>query len=197
MQERAEKKRQRAIEEGVQALIASGYRGTGLQEILDRAGIPKGSFYNYFASKEDFGRAAIEHYAASFSRELAARLAPGEEDPLDQLRNFFAAMIERFASEGFTMGCLVGNLAAEVADGSETCRLALQDATRAWRALFREVIERGQSRGSIRDDVAAEELADFVLNAWEGSLLRMKVEKSSEPLEQCSTMLFDRMLNRQ
>ena len=78
---RSEGTRQRLLDEGVAAFLHVGYHGTGLKEVLDRVGVPKGSFYNYFASKEEFGAAAIRHYSDCFGRQMDAAMS-GAKNPL-------------------------------------------------------------------------------------------------------------------
>ncbi len=187
---RVQSNRGRVLDRGLEAFLVRGFHGSGLKEILDEAEIPKGSFYNYFESKEEFGAAVIDHYASTFARLMRERFSHSRRNGLAQLRDFFQGMTDFFAEARFERGCLVGNLAAEVAETSEECRRALQAAVQSWKTIFEEVIRRGQKDGSIRKDVAAGALADFIINSWEGSLLRMKIEKSAKPLEECREILF-------
>jgi len=62
--------RKKLLEAGVSIFIDQGYHGTGIQEVVDKAGIPKGSFYNYFKSKEDFGSKTIVHFGEQFKEFL-------------------------------------------------------------------------------------------------------------------------------
>lgn len=167
-----------------------GYHGTGIKEVLDEVGVPKGSFYNYFASKEDFGAAVIRHVAEESWRHLDELVEAADRDALGALRRHFQGAIRTFDSDGCCGGCLLGNLGAEVED-SDTCREALADSFRGIRERFRDVLRKGQEQGAIRDDVPARELADHLLDAWEGAILRMKVERSVRPLRQCVRRLLE------
>ena len=125
---RSDAARERLIEEGVASLLRHGYHGTGLQQVLDRVSIPKGSFYNYFRSKEDFAAAAIRHYATCLAEELATALASAS-DPVAGLRKFFRQQMQAFERADFVGGCLVANLGSELEE-NDTCREVLRDLRR-------------------------------------------------------------------
>jgi TetR/AcrR family transcriptional regulator, transcriptional repressor for nem operon len=185
---RSDGTRNRLLDEGVAAFTERGYHGAGLKEILDRCDVPKGSFYNYFASKEEFGAAAIQHYAGAFGGQLADATR-GAPDPVTGLERFFRRLMAEFAAGGFTGGCLVANLAGEL-EGSEVCRAALQTAFNSWRDAVADLLDQGQQRGLVRKDGSARDLADLLTEAWEGAVIRMKIEHSLAPLERCITLFL-------
>lgn len=184
-------KHEQLLAHGTMLFATQGYHGTGLKELLDAVRIPKGSFYNYFASKEAFASEVIRVYAETIGRELDQALESRETDALGALRACLDGMIQRFRDKAFQEGCLVGNLCAEIGDTSPLCHPALQDAFKRWRQSFSHALARAQAGGQVRRDLSADTLADFLLNAWEGSLLRMKAEHSVRPLEQCRDLLLD------
>ncbi len=171
-------------------LVEQGFHGTGLKPLLDRVKVPKGSFYNYFASKEDFCVQVIDHYAAKLVEQVTSALRTANRDALAALRKYFRELSREFDGAGCKGGCLVGNLGGEL-DNSEPCRDALTRALRAWRDQLRRAISLAQEQGSLRDDLGATEMADFLINAWEGAVLRMKIEKSTKPLKQCLKFVLD------
>lgn len=179
----SESTRQRLLEEGVASFLTGGFHGTGIKEVLDRVKVPKGSFYNYFESKEAFGAAAITHYAECFAARLAAALGAAP-DPLTGLRRFFADLMADFERDGFVGGCLVANLGGEL-EGSEICREALAEAMQGWRDGVRDALAEAQERGQLRDDMDAGEMADLLVDSWEGAVIRMKIERSTAPLQRC------------
>ena len=185
----SEDTRRQLLDEGVAAFLTGGYHGTGLKEVLDRINVPKGSFYNYFESKEAFGAAAIGHYAKCLGNKLAGALAREPEDPVAGLRLFFAQLTAEFEAANYVGGCLVANLGGEL-EGSELCRTALADAMHGWREGLREAIAAAQQRGQLRTDLDAGDMADLLVEAWEGAVIRMKIERSTAPLQRC----LDRLL---
>jgi len=181
--------KERLLDVGVETFRRQGYHGTGIKEVLDRVKIPKGSFYNYFDSKETFGAAAIARYADGLGEKLTAALAKSR-DPLAGLRLFFRGLMKEYEAAGYIGGCLMANLGGEL-EGNETCRTALSRAFEGLRAAVREVLARGQEQGAVRTDIDAADLADLLINAWEGAVIRMKIERSLAPLRQCLRYLLD------
>lgn len=173
------------LNKGVALLTEQGYHGTGLKEILDAVQIPKGSFYNYFASKEEFGAAVIGHYITPFIEQLDGHLQNPNLDALTALNIYFAELITGLEKNQFRGGCLLGNLMGEIGDTSDICRAALQSATNRYRDLLQTALTLAQQQGSVRTDKSAQAMADLLTNTWQGALLRMKIEQSSIPLKQC------------
>lgn len=177
--------RDNLLNQGVTLLMEQGYHGTGLQEILDAVNVPKGSFYNYFGSKEDFGAEVIQHYIDPFIIQLDAYLQQSDADALGAIRRYFDELIAELEKSGYKGGCLLGNLMGEIGDTSDVCQRSLQTAVTRYRNLLKSGLAKAQLQGTVRHDKSAEEMADLLLNAWQGALLRMKIEKSAAPVKQC------------
>jgi TetR/AcrR family transcriptional regulator, transcriptional repressor for nem operon len=182
--------REKLLDEGVLLLMEQGYHGTGIQELVQKVGVPKGSFYNYFPSKEAFSAEVVRHYIEPFIRQLDAHLARKDITAEAALRNYFDEMIAETERKDFKGGCLLGNLIGEIGDTSDLCQTSLRDAVKRYREKLREGIARGQSDGSFRKDIDATDMADFLVNVWQGALLRMKIERSVRPLTQACDMLL-------
>jgi TetR/AcrR family transcriptional repressor of nem operon len=183
--------REKLLDQGVSMLMAQGYHGTGLQEILDAVQIPKGSFYNYFASKEVFCTEVIQHYIEPFIIQLQSHLQNPDIDGLTALKNYFNELIFELEDNQFKGGCLLGNLMGELGDNSEICRAALQTAVTRYQDLIKKGLLKAQKEGLARIDLSADMMADFLVNTWQGALLRMKIEKSIMPLQSCCDSLLD------
>ncbi len=181
--------RERLLDSGVDMLTRKGFHGTGLKELLEQEKIPKGSFYNYFESKDAFGAAAIARYAAGLGLALDRSLAD-TTTPLEGLRLFFERRMKHFAAEQFLTGCLVANLGAEL-DDNAVCGPALRTASLAWRSGLAKALADAQRAGTIRSDLAASDMADLLSDAWEGALIRMKIERTLRPLQQVIARLLD------
>ncbi len=174
----------RLLEEGMSTFIDQGYHGTGIKEIVDRVGIPKGSFYNYFNSKEDFGAEVMEYYSDKFKKWLDEVVKASENDPYGALNRFFNDLIKIFENKEYKEGCLLGNFAAEISDSSEINRKMMSKCINEWKRMLKTVISRAQGQKKIRIDMSADDIADFILNTLEGTILRMKIESSIKPLRQ-------------
>jgi TetR/AcrR family transcriptional repressor of nem operon len=179
------------LDQGVILLTRQGYHGTGLKEILDAVQIPKGSFYNYFGSKENFAAQATQHYIAPFIWQLSQHLQNPDCDALTAIKRYFYELINELERTDFKGGCLLGNLMGEIGDTSEVVRASLQQAVNQYRDLLQAGLARAQQEGTVRTDKSAQEMADLLVNAWQGVLLRMKIDKSSVPLKQCCDNLLD------
>jgi len=182
--------RNRLLDRGVQLLTEQGYHGTGLQDLLEGMGVPKGSFYNYFENKEAFGAEAIGHYIEPFIQRLRYYLDQPDLGGREALEAYFGELIAELQYRQFQGGCLLGNLLGEIGDTSPICREALSRAFHRYRDQLAEGIGRGQREGTYRRDKTAVELADRLADAWQGALLRMKVEQSVQPLEACCKSLL-------
>ena len=183
--------RENLLAKGVTLLTQQGYHGTGLKEILDAVQIPKGSFYNYFGSKENFCAEVVQYYLAPFIEQLESHLQNSEQDAITAITRYFNELIIELEKTDFKGGCLLGNLMGELGDTSDIVRTSLQVAVIQYRDLLRYGLEKAQQEGTVRADKSAEELADLLVNTWQGVLLRMKIEKSSVPLKQCCENLLD------
>ncbi len=170
-----------------------GYNATGIQQITDQAGVPKGSFYNHFGSKEAFAAQILRHYADWVDEAWDLCLNEAPPDARGAIRHAFARFVEHHARTQ-CQGCLVGNFAAEVAESSPACRDVLQASMEAWRTRLAGLIERAQAEGSIRRDLPAPTLSLLFWDAWEGALLRMKIERHTGPLSDTVALLLDSLL---
>ncbi len=190
-QKTVQENRQKLLEAGLNIIIQQGYNRTGIKELVDAVGVPKGSFYNYFDSKEQFGVEVVQFYASQILALLEDAVSNDEVDALSSLKIFFKAVIATFEEKKFREGCLVGNLAAELADTNEVIRLELAKVFDQWQTPVAELLDQAQSDQAIRSDISAYDLANFVWSTFEGAMIRMKVEKSIRPMEQW----FDFILN--
>ena len=182
---------ERLLAAGLDLFLRQGYNGTGIQQITDQAGVPKGSFYNHFESKEAFAAAIVDLYSEHSKNSWERWMRGAPEGPMAAIRHVFGAMLDYHERARCSSGCLIGNLAAEVAPASKLCRQRLQVAQLAWRERLAALIRAAQDAAEIRDDVDATALSALTWSAWEGALLRMKVEGSVRPLRECVAMVLD------
>lgn len=173
---------------------AEGYAATGVQGIAESVGVPKGSFYNHFPTKEAFGAEVLDAYFDRNEGKLRSMLGHSDTAPLIRLAAYFDERIEAFQAAGFVRGCLLGNISAELADHSALMRVHLAKHFAAWSGFFETCIAQAQEEGAIDNRLPAGLLARFILNSWEGALLRMRAEKSAEPLLEFRAVIFDTLL---
>lgn len=186
--------RENLISAGLEMLHSGGYAATGIKDIVDAAKVPKGSFYNHFESKEIFGKEVVDSYFNSGLYELRSLLNDKTVPPLSRLRTYFAQKMQASEQLGYTRGCLLGNMSLEVADHSSEIRGQLAAHFTTWGDLIEQCIREAQQNGQIKNPIPALSLARFILNSWEGALLRMRVEKSEAALKDFHDVVFDVIL---
>ena len=158
--------REKIVEAGLKVLIEKGFNGSGVQDITAAAGVPKGSFYNHFESKEALGAEVVERYGRDNPRRAA--LADTSLPALQRLRAHFERLNEAYTSARFGRGCLLGNFSAVIAEA--------------------------QADGSIATRTPASDLAAFLLDAYEGALLRARVEKNGRAFDRFMKVTFTQIL---
>lgn len=184
---------ERLLAAGLALFLEQGYNATGIQQIADEAGVPKGSFYNHFASKEVFAAAIVDRYADRSLRSWERMMRGAPAQPMAAIRHVFDEMLAYHERAGVPAGCLIGNLAAEVTLSSDVCRQSLLAAQLAWRERLAGLIRAGQAAGEIRSDMDASCLSGLTWSVWEGALLRMKVEGSAQPVRESIALMLDQV----
>lgn len=180
----------RLLEVGTRIFLERGYNHSGIEAILQAADVPKGSFYNYFSSKEDFGLQVINRFAECYDAELDRCLADRSAGPLARLRGYFESVIGLLESNRCRSGCLVGNLSQEMADQSELLRARLEEVFEGWADRYAGCLELAREAGEIPAETDVRSLAEFWLNSWQGAVLRAKTAKTTRPLRLFLEMTF-------
>lgn len=188
--------KQALLQVGLALFEEKGYNATGLQEIASGAAISKGSFYSYFSSKEDFGVGVIRYYTETGLRHWKSMFdeAAVNGDVYAALQTTFTRMTEKYKAADIKKGCLLGNLSAEISEASDLCRIELQASVNQYKALLTKNLTKAQAKGQVRLDLPAEGLAALVWDTWQGSLLRMQIETSVEPVTDNLALLFEHLL---
>ncbi len=186
--------RERLLEAGVQTFSKSGFNGCSVQDITEAAGVPKGSFYNHFESKEALAAAALAHCWAEGTCDRMKTLTEPGIAPRERLRRYFEQVNAELAGLGYTCGCLFGNMAAELSDQSPIIAAELSAIFASWSRQVGDCIREAQKAGDIQSEMDPDLLATFVLNAWEGAVLRARIEKADRPLRQFVETLFATLL---
>jgi TetR/AcrR family transcriptional repressor of nem operon len=184
------------IECGAQAMLEKGYHGVGLNEILSAAGVPKGSFYYYFKSKEDLGVAIIAYYASQTAEAMELILGDQSTAPYTRLRTFFQAACNKYEKDACRHGCLLCKLGTELACAGDAMREALQKGIRRRVHLLAKCIEAAQQAGEISSGCSAATLASFIYNAWSGAVVSMQIEQDAEHLHSCIDFIFTRIITQ-
>lgn len=171
-------------------LTEKGFHSTGLEELLARAGLTKGSFYHCYDSKEAFGLQVIDAYAAYFAHKLDRHLLREDRRPLDRIADFIADARAGVVRHGFRRGCLVGNLGQDAPALPDAFRHKLETVFCDWQSRLAACIEAARADGSLAANADPEGLAEFFWIGWEGAVLRAKLVASARPLDLFASAFF-------
>lgn len=175
--------RSQLLRTGVAILTEKGFSAVGIEEILSAASVPKGSFYHYFDSKDDFGLALIDSYAGYFARKLDHWFEASDRSPLQRLEDFVADAREGMARYDFRRGCLVGNLGQEMGGLPEPFRHRISAVFADWEARTAKCLRAARAAGQISQSADCEKLAAFFWIGWEGAVLRAKLDRNAHALD--------------
>ncbi|MGK0378777.1 MAG: TetR/AcrR family transcriptional repressor of nem operon [Patiriisocius sp.] len=167
---------------GADLILKYGYNNVGLNKILETANIPKGSFYYYFNSKEDFGIQVIKFYSENSLVLLRTYLADSSKDPKERIISFFEDMQKIYAEREFNEGCLLGNCSLELSDTSEAFSNSVANELSIWQDCFERCIQEGQENNTVKKEESAKVMSDFILTTWQGAVLRMKSSKNTSSI---------------
>lgn len=185
--------REHLLATGESLSLHLGFNGMGLSQLLTTAGIPKGSFYHYFRSKEVFGEAMLQRYFDRYDAVMVNLLTGSQGDKRHQLLQYFAQSIANYCGSECHNACLSVKLSAEVSDLSEPMRHALDAGTARVIGRLQDAIEAGIKEGSLRITLSAAATAETLYTLWQGAALRAKVKRSVTPLT-CALESIELML---
>jgi TetR/AcrR family transcriptional regulator, transcriptional repressor for nem operon len=183
--------REEIVEAALERFHAQGFNAAGVKDITDTAGVPKGSFYNHFDSKEALALVALERYGESLRMPMLTDTAV---EPLARLRAHFEFLRDVMVGSGLTRGCLFGNFGVEIGDHSDTLRSGVREGLRTWTGLVAAVLTEARQQGSVRADLDPERTAGFVVNAWEGTLIEARTTRSTDAFDSFFAIVFGALL---
>lgn len=175
--------RQQILDTAKCIILGKGFAAVGLNEILSSAGVPKGSFYHYFKSKEQFGTALLEDYFLDYLARLETTLKSDGRTAGERLHGYFSDWLESQCSDAAEGKCMVVKLSAEVTDLSEAMRIALKDGTDRIVARLAKCVEEGINMGEFSASLDAKGVTYEIYYMWIGATLLTKVHRTREALE--------------
>ena len=162
-------------------LLERGYHDLGIQALLEETGIPKGSFYHYFKTKEEFGVACIDLYMEDVHGALDACLGKTKHPPLKRVRSFFETVQQKYKGEGY-LGCLLGGLGQELSGVSEVFRAKVEECFTAIAERLAVCLEEARVQGALAADTDPKAMGHLLVNCWEGAALRCRLARDPAPL---------------
>jgi len=179
--------KQRIADAALDQFHRKGYNGTSVQDLMSAVGAPKGTFYNHFASKEDLALDAVSRYGDQLG--LAALADAGSGTPRERIDRHLADLVAAGMAVAAERGCLIANLAGEVPAHSPTVASAVGRHLERWVSTLAGAIDDAKAAGELTTDTPSADLAEFIVNAWEGGAVKAKATSSAEPVR-----IFERMV---
>ncbi len=180
------------LEKGLALLLEHGYNDVGIQTLLNEAGVPRGSFYHHFESKEDFALQVVDLYMDRVHEALRACTEDRSRPPLDRVRGFFELTKDQYRQDGY-LGCMLGGLGQELSGVNEAFRARIEACLDTIGACLASCLEEARQAGDLPPDSDAGEMADLLVDCWEGAALRSRLRRSGEPLEAMLDFYFGRI----
>jgi TetR/AcrR family transcriptional repressor of nem operon len=179
---------------GTELLTERGFQITGIDEVLKRVGVPKGSFYHYFKSKDHFGHAVIDNYETYYAKKMDRIFNDYSQSPLQRLVNFTVNAKNGMVKFDFKRGCLIGNLGQELAALDTQFRERLEGVLLSWEKRVADCLREAIDIGELAPEQDPQELSRFFWVGWEGAILRSKLMRSLEPIDQFTSIFFRSVL---
>ena len=180
--------REQLLEAGLRTFHTQGFNGCAVQDITQAAGVPKGSFYNHFSSKEALAMAALEIFWENGTARRAL-LADASVDPVHRLRVHFQKLSKALARVSYQPGCMIGNFSSEMS-GNQEFRDRLEKIYVDWGRAIEQCIDEVRAAGKLKVDLPSKALAAFFVNSWEGAVLRSKVELNGSAFDDFEKAVF-------
>jgi TetR/AcrR family transcriptional repressor of nem operon len=173
--------KERLLRAGLELLLERGYHDLGVQQLLEATRIPKGSFYHFFESKEDFALQVVDAYMVEVHRGLDDCLGDESRPPLARVRRFFENTQQKYREDGY-LGCLLGGLGQELSGVSEAFRKKIEQCFSEIAKRIAACLQIARERGELADDTRPMQLANLLVNCWEGAALRSRLLRDPAPL---------------
>lgn len=170
------------IETGAGIIHHKGYHHTGIQEVLAAANVPKGSFYFYFKNKEDFGLNVIDYFDGLFQDMLKPMIEDKDLSYLQRIERIFDYFIGFFPEIDYQCGCPIGNLAQEMGDLNDAFSDKLSQSVEKMADLYQNLLDKAIENQEISKETDTREMAEFIVTSWHGALIKMKINRSIQPL---------------
>lgn len=181
---------------GRDIMFSKGYNATGIKDITDEISIPKGSFYNHFSSKEEFGLEVIRKYGENGVLFYKRVLLESDGTPLERIEKFINGIIQKYTEVyEFKLGCLMGNFSVELADVNDKFREVLDEEFKAQEAVMVACLKEAQELGEIAENINCDMMGSFMINSLHGAYVRMKSTESAKPLEDFKTSILSMLKN--
>lgn len=188
-------KKQEIIEKSIDVMFRQGYHGTGVKDLTDAAGIPKGSLYNYFENKEDYVKEALNYYYEVMSKSQFDKLTDKTLKPTERIKQFYKMMMDDMVLESeFCKGCFAGKITQEMSGINDAIQDVISHINKDIINKIKLNLEEAIEIGEINNSMDPERMAEFIFNSWHGSLQGIKASRDKKTLDVFFQMLTEVLL---
>lgn len=181
--------KERLLNAGLSMLLRHGYNDLGIRAVLKETGMPKGSFYHHFASKEDFALQVVNRYMDEVHNGLDASLGDRSLPPLGRVRKFFESTRDKYREDGY-LGCMLGGLGQELSGVSAVFQEKIEACLGIIAGRIAACMEEAQASGDLPPDADPRHMANLIVNCWEGAALRSRLRRDPAPLDSMLNFYF-------
>ena len=180
------------LETGLGLLLEHGYNALGIQGLLKEAGVPRGSFYHHFDSKEHFALEVVDLYMDGVHEALRICVEDDTRAPLDRVRGFFEMTRGQYRQDGY-LGCMLGGLGQELSGVNPEFRHKIDACLTEIGDTLGGCLEKAREQGDLPAGADCGQLAQLLVDCWEGAALRSRLRRSAAPLEAMLDFYFGRI----
>lgn len=185
--------KERMLDAGLSMLLRHGYHDLGIQAVLKETGMPKGSFYHHFASKEEFALQVVDRYMDEVHIGLDDSLGDLSLAPLDRVRKFFELTRDKYREDGY-LGCMLGGLGQELSGVSPVFQEKIEACFGTIADRIAACMEEARAGGDLSPDADPREMANLIVNCWEGAALRCRLRRDPAPLDTMLDFYFSAII---
>lgn len=191
---KSERKREELLNQGVALMWERGFNGVSVRDVVQAAGVPKGSFYFYFDSKDDFALEVLKKYVRVSSDETKPDFPDALKSPLARLRKVYEGRAEALGKDSCRRGCMLVNVANELGASNDELREFIHMHWTKMREPMVELVGEAKAQGEIDGKFDAKELTDFLEVTWMGAVTAAKTSQNPGELKRTISFLFDQVL---
>ena len=191
---KSERKREELLDQGLALMWERGFNGVSVRDIVQAAGVPKGSFYFYFDSKDDFALEVLKRYVKSSGKQTQVEEDPNMKSPLARLRKLYEARAKAVGGDSCRKGCMMVNVANELGASNDELREYIHMTWTQMQEPTKALVQEAIATGEIDAKFDAGQLASFLENSWMGVVTSAKASQDPSELMQTIDFIFDQVL---
>lgn len=175
--------KQKLLAAAQKLMLAKGFPATTLDEICETADVTKGSFFHYFADKEDLGKAVLEHFMTSRFQAMQAAPFWRKSDPLERVYGYVDLVIKMSKDPAMIEGCLLGSFAQDLSNTHPAIRALCERYFEQWALALKQELDGAKKKYAPKATFNTQSLAEHFIAVFEGALILVKAKRDRQLLK--------------